>query len=105
LLFSSLIFHVEDERSKAMVNTLKQVQVKTGQPPKDDTTPRMPHERDEVVETQTKVPRESMKQAYDDLQQGQVDTDMRGVRGVDQINKSPEKKAPEGDVKKRRSKG
>lgn len=43
----------------------------------------LPHERDEAVEEDATTPRQVMAQAYQDLQRGLVDTDLRGERGVE----------------------
>lgn len=73
-----------------MKSALKQHQVKTKRPVKDGTTPRMPHERDESDDSQESVVRDDMLQAYKDLQDGQVDTDLRETSGVDAVvNKRP----------------
>lgn len=74
-----------------MKTTLKQHQIRTARPVKDGATPRMPHERDESEDSQESQPRKIMKQAYNDLENGQVDTDMRVTHGVDAVvNKVPE---------------
>lgn len=74
-----------------MATTLKEEHVKTTQPV-DKNKPRMPHERDESHDSQTSGPRDDMKQAYDDIQHGLVDTDLRGQRGVEEVvDKTPEK--------------
>jgi hypothetical protein len=39
----------------------------------------MPHERDESEDSQASEPREKMQQAYEDVESGQVDTDLRGA--------------------------
>jgi len=44
----------------------------------------LPHERDQTTDDNSK-PRKIMKQALDDLQEGQVDTDMHGQRGVETV--------------------
>ncbi len=59
--------------------------VNTGEKIENDGVKRMPHERDESPDGQDKEPRGVMKQAADDLAQGLVDTDMHGVRGVEQV--------------------
>ena len=51
---------------------------------KDDDAKRLPHERDESPDGHNKEPRGVMKQAADDLAQGLVDTDMHGMRGVEE---------------------
>ena len=82
-----------------MKTALKQHQVKTKRPVKGGgVTPRMPHERDESDDSQESMPREDMKQAYEDLQNGQVDTDLRETGGVDEVMKerpgTPPEKVP-----------
>ena len=90
--------------------TLKQTQVKTSPSPPKRSTPRLPHERDESDDSQAKspgTPNDDMKQAYRDLQNGQVDTDLRASRGVDAVvNKTPGR-APVNprDVKEKSVKG
>ena len=52
----------------------------------EDKTPLQPHERDETAggtQAGKGEPREVMKQAYKDIEQGQVDTDLREQRGVE----------------------
>lgn len=73
-----------------MKTALKQHQVKTKRPVKKGATPRLPHERDESDDSQESVVRDDIRQAYIDLQQGQVDTDLRETGGVDEVvNKRP----------------
>ena len=73
-----------------MKTALKQHQVKTKRPVKKGATPRLPHERDESDDSQESVVRDDIRQAYIDLQQGQVDTDVRETGGVDEVvNKRP----------------
>lgn len=43
----------------------------------DGSTMRQPDERDQSADQQATVPRRSMKQAHDDVQSGQQDTDCR----------------------------
>lgn len=43
----------------------------------------LPHERDQTPGEQSAEPQPIMRQAYDDLQRGLVDTDMHGERGVE----------------------
>ncbi|MET0963511.1 MAG: hypothetical protein ABWY05_11955 [Noviherbaspirillum sp.] len=61
-------------------------------PTTDDQTPLQPHERDETssgTQSAEGQPREVMKQAYKDIEQGQVDTDLREQRGVEKtVDKS-----------------
>ncbi len=73
-----------------MVNSVKQRQVKTKRPVKDATMPRLPHERDESDDSQSSGPRDDMKQAYRDITEGQVDTDRRGMRGVEKVVNTPD---------------
>ena len=55
-----------------------------------DQVPMQPNDRDEAVGgTQTSGPREIMKQAYKDIEQGQVDTDLREQRGVEETVDKP----------------
>ncbi|WP_426107247.1 hypothetical protein [Massilia sp. TSP1-1-2] len=51
---------------------------------KDDGVKRLPHERDESPNGTDTDPRGVMKQAADDLAQGLVDTDLHGMRGVEE---------------------
>lgn len=54
----------------------------------EDKQKRLPHERDESPNGPTRSgPREVIRQAADDLERGLVDTDLRGLRGVDQVTK------------------
>lgn len=55
----------------------------------DDTgkAPRMPHERDESFDSQDDHPRDVIKQAHDDIAQGQMDTDRRGMPGVEEVER------------------
>jgi hypothetical protein len=49
-----------------------------------EQAPLQPNDRDEMAGgTQSSGPREVMKQAYKDVEQGQVDTDLREQRGVE----------------------
>lgn len=50
----------------------------------DDGVKHLPHERDESPDGNDQAPRGVMKQAADDLAQGLVDTDMHGMRGVEE---------------------
>lgn len=75
-----------------MASALKQYQVKTGRPTRKSATPRLPHERDESDDSQESGAREDIQQAYEDIQRGLLDTDLRGMRGVEEVNKMPAKK-------------
>lgn len=46
-----------------------------------DVNPRLPHEHDESADSQHSDPRKEIKQAYDDVQSGQEDTDLHGSQG------------------------
>jgi hypothetical protein len=83
-----------------MRTALKQHQVKTKRPIKGGITPRMPHERDESDDSQASVPRDDIKQAYTDLQNGQVDTDLRETGGVDEVVNDRPGTPPEKVLKK-----
>jgi hypothetical protein len=57
----------------------------------------LPHEHDESFNSQTAEQgprRDSMRQAYKDLMEGQVDTDMRDERGVDALVNTPPGPSP-----------
>lgn len=45
----------------------------------------LPHERDEGRDSADAAPRDVMRQAASDLEQGQVDTDLHGVPGVEKV--------------------
>ncbi|MFJ7567601.1 hypothetical protein ACIQW9_11645 [Herminiimonas sp. NPDC097707] len=49
--------------------------------------PRLPHERDESLDSQEAKPRKDMKQAFDDIEAGQMDTDRRGMPGVEEVER------------------
>lgn len=83
-----------------MRTALKQHEVRTKRPAKDRFTPRMPHERDESDDSQESVPRDDIKQAYTDLQNGQVDTDLRETGGVDEVVNDRPGTPPDKVVKK-----
>ncbi|MDB5728768.1 MAG: hypothetical protein JWR25_983 [Noviherbaspirillum sp.] len=82
----------------------KQLEVKTTPPSRDASTPRLPHERDESHDSQAAdpgPPRDDMKQAYKDLMEGQVDTDLRETRGVDAVVNNPPGPSPANPSDKR----
>lgn len=64
-----------------------------------DSVPRQPNDRDESADSQASEPREVIKRAYDDIMQGQVDTDLREQRGVEKTVGNPAQ-APAGTPKK-----
>lgn len=80
-------------------NNVKQRQVKTGKPTRDSTMPRLPHERDESDDSQTGQ-HEDMKQAYEDLKSGQVNTDARNIPGVDDVVNDVPAQTPDKVIKK-----
>jgi hypothetical protein len=67
-----------------MVAETKDRRVNTDAKRRDDGAKTLPHERDESPDGHNKAPRGVMKQAADDLAQGLVDTDLHGMRGVEQ---------------------
>ena len=67
-----------------MVSETKDRKINTDAQVKNDGVKRLPHERDESPDGHDKEPRGVMKQAADDLAQGLVDTDMHGMRGVEE---------------------
>jgi hypothetical protein len=58
---------------------------------KGEARPKLPHEHDESDHSQQSDPRGIMKQAYDDVQSGQEDTDLHGSRGQRQDTVPPNK--------------
>lgn len=93
-----------------MKTTLKQHQIRTKRPNGESSpTPRMPHERDESEDTQETsdnttghdvAGRTDMRQAYEDLKNGQVDTDLRETGGVDEVVNNRPGQSPDKVVKK-----
>jgi hypothetical protein len=67
--------------------------INTEEPVKNDGVKRLPHERDESPDAQTITPRDVMRQAASDLEQGLVDTDLHGERGVEKVNPAEPKQA------------
>jgi hypothetical protein len=71
------------------VNGVKPYQVRAKSPAKDEPeltskrAPRMPHERDESADSQGSGVHDDIKQAFDDVMEGQMDTDLRETRGVE----------------------
>jgi hypothetical protein len=68
-------------------------QVKTGKPVKNEAIPRQPHEHDESADSQESGQRDVIRQAYIDVTTGQVDTDMREQRGVEEVVKAQTEKS------------
>lgn len=67
-----------------MVTETRDRKINTAAKIKDDGVTRLPHERDEAPNGLDVEPRGVMKQAAEDLEQGLVDTDLHGVRGIEQ---------------------
>jgi hypothetical protein len=67
-----------------MVSEIKERRINTDAKARNDGVQRLPHERDESPQGQQADPRGVMKQAADDLAQGLVDTDLHGLRGVEE---------------------
>jgi hypothetical protein len=80
---------------------LKDAQVRTPDPVKQNPTPLMPHERDESDNSQASGPREVMQQAYEDIQNGLVDTDLREQRGVENVVPDKEQRKQEATPNKK----
>ena len=57
----------------------------------EDKQNRLPHERDESPDSTatTTGPRGVIRQAANDLQRGLVDTDLRGIPGVEKVIEKP----------------
>ncbi|RZI45053.1 hypothetical protein EGT07_04215 [Herbaspirillum sp. HC18] len=79
---------------------MKQHQVTTKGKERGHVTPRLPHERDESDESQESAVRDVMRQAHEDLQSGQVDTDLHNIGGVDEVVNDRPGKSPDKVVKK-----
>jgi len=83
-----------------MVTEAKDRQVNTAIPARSDDSKRLPHERDESPEGHPPKARSIIRQAASDLEQGLVDTDLHGIRGVEKVQpRAPGKAQPQGDVK------
>jgi len=56
--------------------------------PKSENKARLPHEHDQSGDSQrSDVDQKEMRRAYQDIHEGQVDTDLRGTGGLDEMNK------------------
>jgi hypothetical protein len=66
-----------------MATEPKDRRINTDERVRNDGAKRLPHERDESPDDLGSQPRGVMKQAADDLEQGLVDTDLHGMRGVE----------------------
>ena len=60
-----------------------------------EKSPRLPHERDESLDSQQDQPRKDIKQAFDDIDEGQMDTDRRGMPGVEEVERKKPGKVQE----------
>ncbi len=49
----------------------------------EQSIPRMPHERDQSSDSQQGAPNEVIEKAYRDVEEGQQDTDRRGIHGYE----------------------
>ena len=77
----------------------KDRKVNTTEPVDNDAGKRLPHERDESPGAPDAKPRDIMKQAASDLEQGLVDTDMHGQRGVEKVAPAkPQQAIPDPDL-------
>ncbi|GGI19464.1 MAG: hypothetical protein REI95_06715 [Oxalicibacterium faecigallinarum] len=69
----------------------------------NSSSPRLPHEHDESFDSQRSGPRDDMRQAHDDIESGQIDTDRRGMPGVEEVrrddNDATQKSLPESSRK------
>ncbi|KQV90721.1 hypothetical protein ASD15_01180 [Massilia sp. Root351] len=83
-----------------MVTEAKDRQVNTETPVRSDDEKRLPHERDESPDGHPPKARSVIRQAASDLEQGLVDTDLHGVRGVEKVQpRAPGKAQPQAGVK------
>ena len=67
-----------------MVKETEDRRINTDEKMHNDGVKRLPHERDESPEGADKAPHGVMKQAASDLERGLVDTDMHGMRGIEE---------------------
>ncbi|WP_300652635.1 hypothetical protein [Hydrogenophaga sp.] len=66
-------------------------------PPEDGKTPlKLPHENDQDTDMTDDKPDPKILQAYQDLKQGQVDTDMRATPGLDAQQRARDVPGPGG---------
>lgn len=59
--------------------------IDTDAPVKNDGKPRQPNDRDTAPDIQLRAPDKKIKQAYHDIENGLVDTDLREERGVEAV--------------------
>jgi hypothetical protein len=74
-----------------MASAPKPFQVRIKRQSDQHHTPRLPSERDESSDSQASGEREDMQQAYRDIENGLVDTDLRGSLGTENIADAPQK--------------
>ncbi len=67
---------------------------KTAEPVDKGATGQLPHERDQTPESAGDEPRDDMRQAHEDIESGQVDTDMRATPGLDAAQRKKLVKTP-----------
>jgi len=72
-----------------MVTEPTERKINTDEKVKNDGMDRLPHERDESPDAQNVKPRDIMKQAASDIEQGLVDTDLRNQPGVEKVKPVP----------------
>lgn len=72
-----------------MVTQATERKINTNEKVKNDGVDRLPHERDESPDAQNVKPRDIMKQAASDIEQGLVDTDLRNQPGVEKVKPAP----------------
>lgn len=68
-----------------MSDSWKQFLDKSKAPVDHGPAPHLPYEHDESHGNEECAPRENMLQAYRDLMNGLVDTDLHGYRGVEEV--------------------
>lgn len=64
-----------------------------GEDANNDEYAPLPHERDQSSHAPEPAPRDIMRQAASDLEQGLVDTDLHGERGVETVKPAPPRQA------------
>ncbi|MNR82327.1 hypothetical protein D3C72_130830 [compost metagenome] len=69
----------------------KHISINTKRPTKttgkDQAELKLPHEIDESAEDKAAQPRDVGRQAFDDIEAGQMDTDRRGMPGVEEVQR------------------
>lgn len=78
--------------------------INTDEKVKNDGVDRLPHERDESPDAQHTKPRDIMKQAASDIEQGLVDTDLRNTPGVEKVKPAaPGQARPDPDLEPKKA--